>query len=230
MTFHTTRWSVVRAAGSSPPAERRAALETLCASYRPPVLAFVRRRSADAEEAEDLTQAFFARLLEKEDLRQADPARGRFRAFLLTALQHFLANERERVRARKRGEGRAPASLEDASGAALEPAGGEPPEREFERAWARAVLARALERLAQEQREAGKEALFTHLAPLLGNDEERVPHAAIAAACGTSENASRVALHRLRRRLGELVRDEVRETVGPGELEDEVDVLRAALE
>lgn len=230
MTFHTTRWSVVRAAGSAPPAERRAALETLCASYRPPVLAFVRRRSADPEEAEDLTQAFFARLLEKEALRQADPDRGRFRAFLLAALQHFLANERERVRARKRGGGRAPASLESASGAALEPAGGEPPEREFERAWARAVLARALERLAQEQREAGKEALFAHLAPLLGNDEERVPHAAIAAACGTSENASRVALHRLRRRLGELVRDEVRETVGPGELEDEVHVLRVALE
>ena len=230
MSFHTTRWSVVRAAGAAPPAERRAALETLCASYRPPVLAFVRRRSADPEEAEDLTQAFFARLLEKEDVRQADPARGRFRAFLLAALQHFLANERERVRARKRGEGRAPASLDAGSSAGLEPAGGEAPEREFERAWARAVLTRALERLAVEQREAGKEALFARLGPLLGQDEERVPHAAIAEACGTSENASRVALHRLRRRLGELVRDEVRETVGPGELEDEVHVLRAALE
>jgi len=229
MTFHTTSWSVVRAAGSAPPAERRVALETLCTSYRPPVLAFVRRRTASAEEAEDLTQTFFARLLEKDDLRQADPNRGRFRAFLLAALLHFLANERERMRARKRGEGRAPASLDSESGAGLEPAGGETPEREFERAWARAVLARALERLAVEQREAGKEALFARLAPLLGNDEERVPHAEIAAACGTSENASRVALHRLRRRLGELVREEVRETVGPGELEDEVQVLRAAL-
>jgi len=227
--FHTTRWSVVRAAGAAPPTERRAALETLCKSYRPPVLAFVRRRCGDAA-AEDLVQAFFARLLEKDDLRQADPERGRFRAFLLAALQHFLANERERERARKRGGGRAPASLDAQSNAGLEPHTSETPEREFERAWARAVLARAHERLATEQHEAGKDALFARLAPLLGQDEERVPHAEIAAACGTSENASRVALHRLRKRLGELVRDEVRETVGPGEVEDEVHVLRAALE
>lgn len=226
MTFHTTRWSVVRAAGTAPREERRAALETLCTSYLPPVLAYVRRRAPDAGEAEDLTQAFFARLLEKEDLRQADPERGRFRSFLLTALQHFLANEHERRRSAKRGGGRRPATLEDAP-EALER--GETPEREFERAWARAVLARAHARLADEQQAAGKSALFAQLAPLLGADEERVPHAEIAQACGLSENASRVALHRLRRRLAELVRAEVRDTVGPEEVEDEVHVLRAAL-
>jgi RNA polymerase sigma-70 factor (ECF subfamily) len=230
MTFHTTRWSVVRTAGTAPPAERRAALETLCQSYHAPVLAFVRKRSQDGAEAEDLAQAFFTRLLEKDELRRADPERGRFRSFLLAALQHFLANEAEQRRAVKRGGGNAPASLDGEAGVGLEPRTSDTPEREFERAWARAVLTRALERLAEEQRAAGKEALFRELAPRLGSDEERVPHAEIARAAGTSENASRVALHRLRRRLAELVRDEVRETVGPGEIEDEVHVLRAALE
>jgi RNA polymerase sigma-70 factor (ECF subfamily) len=233
MSFRTTRWTLVRAAGGAPADERRAALETLCRSYWPPVYAFVRRRGATAVLAEDLTQTFFARLLEREDLRLAAPERGRFRSFLLGALRHFLANERDREEAAKRGGGRAPLALDAAllheveSGLALEPAA---PEREFERAWAHAVLARARARLAEEQLQAGKDAQWRALEPRLAAADERGHGAELARALGISENAVRVALHRLRRRFGELVRDEVRETVGPGEVEDEVHELRRALE
>jgi RNA polymerase sigma-70 factor (ECF subfamily) len=236
MTFRTTRWTVVRAAGGAPEGERRSALETLCAAYWPPVYAFVRRHGASPVQAEDMTQAFFARLLEKDGLRLADPERGRFRSFLLGALRHFLSNEDDRERAQKRGGGRAPFSFDSAalhgleSGLDLEPAGGLTPEREFERAWAGAVLARARARLAEEQEQAGKGAQWLALEPHLSSTDERGHGAELARHLGISENAVRVALHRLRRRFGELVRDEVRETVGPGEVEDEVRQLLRALE
>jgi len=231
MTFHTTRWTVVRAASGAPAGERRAALETLCRAYWKPVHAFVQKRGASPVLAEDLTQAFFARLLEKQDLRQADPDRGRFRTFLLASLKHFLSNERDRERAEKRGGGRVLASLDAAeSPDSHGPRGAATPEREFERDWARSVLERALERLGEEQRRAEKGAQWEALRAQLTADEERVPGAALAAQLGLSENAVRVAVHRLRRRFGELVRDEVRETVGPGEVDDEVRELRRALE
>ncbi len=235
MGFLTTRWTLVRAAGGSPSVEQRAALESLCRSYWPPVHAYLRRRGVPPDEAEDLTQAFFARLLEKRDLRQADPGRGRFRSFLLGALQHFLANERDRSRRLKRGGGRAVLSLDFSSAtgadsrAALEPVEATTPELEFERAWARTVIERALERLAEEQRHARKGAAWERLRPYLAS-AERLPSAAVARELGVSENAVRVAAHRLRRRFGELLRAEVRETVGPGEEEDEIRELRAALE
>lgn len=236
MSFRTTRWTLVRAAGGAAPAERRAALETLCAAYWPPVYAFVRRQGASPVLAEDLTQAFFARLLEKEGLRQADPERGRFRSFLLGALRHFLANEHDRERAAKRGGARALLSLDLAAlreledGLRVELAASMTPEREFERAWACAVLARARVRLGEEQEQAGKSAQWRALEPHLANTDERGRGSELAQLLGISENAVRVALHRLRRRFGELVRDEVRETVGPGEVEDEVRQLLRALE
>jgi RNA polymerase sigma-70 factor (ECF subfamily) len=235
MSFRTTRWTVVRAASGAPSSERRAALETLCAAYWPPVYAFVRRQGAAPARAEDLTQAFFARLLEKDDLRLADRERGRFRSFLLGALRHFLANEDDRERALKRGGGRAPLSLDATALRELEDgmeheADCLTPEREFERAWAGAVLTRARARLALEQEEAGKTAQWRALEPHLSNTDERGHGAELARLLGISENAVRVALHRLRRRFGELVRDEVRETVGPGEVEDEVRELLRALE
>jgi RNA polymerase sigma-70 factor (ECF subfamily) len=236
MSFRTTRWTVVRAASGAPTEERRAALETLCTSYWPPVYAFVRRQGREPARAEDLTQAFFAQLLDKNGLRLADPERGRFRAFLLGALRHFLANEAERAGALKRGGGRALISIDGAvlheleSGLALDPATSITPEREFERAWARAVLERARVRLAEEQAQAGKQAQWRALEPLLARADERGQGAELAQSLGISENAVRVALHRLRRRFGELVRDEVRETVGPGEVEDEVRQLLRALE
>jgi len=236
MTFRTTRWTLVRAASGVPSGERREALETLCTSYWPPVYAFVRRQGATPVLAEDLTQAFFARLLEKDGLRLADPERGRFRSFLLGALRHFLANEKDREQAQKRGGGRAPLSLDASalhgleSALGLEPATGLTPERQFERAWAGAVLARAQARLAEEQEQAGKSAQWLALEPHLSNTDERGHGSDLAQRLGISENAVRVALHRLRRRFGELVRDEVRETVGPGEVEDEVRQLLRALE
>jgi len=236
MSFRTTRWTLVRAAGGAPSSERRSALETLCAAYWPPVYAFVRRQGATPVLAEDLTQAFFARLLERDGLRLADPERGRFRSFLLGALRHFLSNEEDRERALKRGGGRALLSLDSTTVQGLEdglhlgPAAELSPEREFERAWAGAVLARARVRLAEEQVQAGKAAQWQALEPHLSNTDERGHGAELAQRLGISENAVRVALHRLRRRFGELVRDEVRETVGPGEIEDEVRQLLRALE
>jgi RNA polymerase sigma-70 factor (ECF subfamily) len=236
MSFRTTRWTLVRAAGGAPSSERRSALESLCTAYWPPVYAFVRRQGAAPVQAEDLTQAFFARLLEKDGLRMADPERGRFRSFLLGALRHFLSNEEDRERALKRGGGRALLSLDSTTvqglenGLHLEPAADLSPEREFERAWAVAVLARARKRLAEEQAQAGKSAQWHALEPHLSTTDERGHGAELAQRLGISENAVRVALHRLRRRFGELVREEVRETVGPGEVEDEVRQLLRALE
>ncbi len=232
MAFQTTRWTLVRAASLAPAPERRAALETLCSAYWPPVYAFVRRGGASPVLAEDLTQAFFARLLARDDFAQADPERGRFRSFLLGALRHFLANERERERAAKRGP--RPLSLDSAAlnqlESGLEPSSADTPERVFERAWAAAVLERGRGRLAEEQESAGKGAQWRALEPHLASSDERGHVAELAATLGISENAVRVALHRLRRRFGELVRDEVRETVAPGEVEDEVSVLWRALE
>jgi len=232
MAFQTTRWTLVRAAGLAPAPERRAALETLCRAYWPPVYAFVRRGGATPVQAEDLTQAFFARLLAKDDFAQADPERGRFRSFLLAALRHFLANERERERSAKHGP--RPLSLDSAAlselESGLEPASADTPEREFERTWAAAVLERGRARLAAEQESARKGAQWRALEPHLANTDERGHGAALAAALGISENAVRVALHRLRRRFAELVREEVRETVAPGEVEDELRELWRALE
>jgi RNA polymerase sigma-70 factor (ECF subfamily) len=235
MSFRTTRWTVVRAASHAPESERRAALATLCASYWPAVYAFLRRQGTAAGQAEELTQAFFARLIERDGLRDADPERGRFRSFLLGALRNFLAGEHDRSRTLKRGGAVRTFSLDEGvlhsleEGLAFEPAAPTSPEREFERAWARAVLERARRRLAEEQEEAGKGAQWRALEPFLAAADERGHGAALAVSLGLSENALRVALHRLRRRFGELVRDEVRETVGPGEVEDEVRVLLSAL-
>ena len=235
MTFRTTRWTLVRAASGAATPERRAALETLCTSYGPPVYAFVRRHGAEPERAEDLTQAFFARLLETDGLAGAERERGRFRSYLLGALRHFLGHEREREGALKRGGGRAPLTLDPAAvrgleHAGLEPASADSPERAFERTWAACVLERARDRLAEEQAQAGKDPQWRALESYLATRDERGHGAELAQALGISENAVRVALHRLRRRFGELVRDEVRETVGPGEVEDEVRALRRALE
>ncbi len=235
MTFATTRWTVVRAAGGAAEPERRAALATLCTSYWPPVYAFLRRRGEPAAEAEELTQAFFVRLIEREGLRSAEQERGRFRSFLLGALRHFLAGEREREQTLKRGGGLRPVSLDVELRDALEgelarePASAHTPEREFERAWAAAVLERARARLADEQAAAGRTAQWRALEPFLAGADERGHGAGLAAELGLSENAVRVALHRLRQRFGELVRSEVRETVGPGEVEDEVRELLRAL-
>jgi RNA polymerase sigma factor (sigma-70 family) len=235
-TFLTTRWSVVAAAGGqrpAPPADVRAALSELCAAYWPPLYAFARRRGSSPADAADLVQDFFARLLEKGDLADADPQRGRFRAWLLTAFKHHASNLRDRERALKRGGGKAPLPL-DAGDAEQRfgPQLADPrtPEAEFERRWALLVLDRALQRLTAEQQRAGKTRELEALRPFLVAGEEGAPYAQIAERLGRSEGAIKVAVHRLRRRYGELLREEVAGTLADErEVEEELRDLTRAL-
>ncbi len=231
--FRTTRWSVVLAAGKSTTRESRAALEHLAESYWYPLYSYVRRRGHGEEEARDLTQAFFALLLERDDLAGAAPERGRFRAFLLTALKHFLVNEAERARAVKRGGGRAPVSIEagDADTRySLEPADELTPEKQFERAWARSVLDRTLDRLRAEYEGRGKSELFERLKDYLIAGDEGMPYKAVADELGLSEGAIKVAVHRLRVRYRKALRAEILDTVSdPSEVEDEMRQLFEAL-
>ena len=237
-SFLTTRWSVVRAAARGGDARSesdvRSALASLCEGYWFPLYGFVRRRGHGADDACDLTQAFFARLVEKRDFDSAAPEHGRFRAFLLAALKNFLANERERARALKRGGDQAPLSIdarEADSRFAVDPADVETPERAFERDWAHALLARALEALRRDYEGRGQRELFEALEGTLGGavptDEDR---AALAERLRTSEGALNVAAHRLRRAFRERLRAEVAGTLAdPGDVEDELRALFEAL-
>ncbi len=232
--FPTTHWSQVITAGApgSPQAEQ--SLATLCKAYWYPLYAFVRRQGHNPAEAEDLTQDFFARILEKGVLSQADPARGRFRSFLRMVCTHFLANKRDWKTARKRGGGKTLIPM-DAADAELqytrELADGLSPERIFDRTWALTLLGRVLEQLGREYDEAGKSATFEALRDHLSGDDETTSYAAVAARLGKTEGAARVAALRLRRRYGELLRQEIAATLAdPAQVEDEIRDLFAALE
>ncbi len=231
--FATTRWSLVLAARGPASPEARAALADLCQTYWFPLYAFIRRHGRDATAAEDLTQEFFARLLEKGWIGQADRAKGRFRTFLLTACQHFLANERDRERAGKRGGGRAPLPIDFRAAEdryAREPFHELTPDRLFERRWALALLDEALASLRAEYRAAGKEQLFERLKGHLGGAGEAAPHAAVAAELGLTEGAVKVAAHRLRQRYRSRLRALIAQTVpDPAEVDDEIRHLFAAL-
>lgn len=224
--FQTTRWSLLlRARGDEPQA--RAALEALCRTYRPPVLAYLARHGCTRDEAEDLTQAFFLKFLEHRYHATADPERGRFRTFLLTAVQRFVANVREHDRAAKRGGGVAAAPLDEGDLAAGDE---ETPEAAFDRAWARTLLGRALTRLRDEAAAAGKLALYQRLAPFLTEDPDPKDYERVAQDSGVRRNSIAVTVHRLRRRLKELVRMELADTVDSEKgLEAELQVLRGAL-
>ncbi len=228
--FHTTRWSVVAAAG----AQSQEALAALCATYWYPLYAYARRSGRSADDARDLTQGFFTRLLEKHDIARADRERGRFRTYLLSAFQHYMANERERERALKRGGAAALVSIDTVTAEtrySKEPADPREPDRMFEREWALALLDRALERLAEEQAHAGKGDAFAVLRGHLTAGSDAAGAAEIAEKTGLSENAARVALHRLRKRYGELLRLEVAETLPDGRaVEDEIRDLFDALQ
>jgi RNA polymerase sigma-70 factor (ECF subfamily) len=214
--FATTRWSLVIAAGHQSSAQSSAALATLCETYWYPVYAFVRRQGYVADDAADLTQEFFARVLEKNYFRDADPARGRFRAFLCAAVRHFLSNERDRARTLKRGGPVPPISLdaEHAEGRyLLEPRDDLTPEKLFDRRWALMLLERALGRLRDEHAAAGKSALFDQLKGFLTGDRADVPYATVAGALNMSEGAVRVAVHRLRRQFRDALVEDIAETV-----------------
>jgi RNA polymerase sigma-70 factor (ECF subfamily) len=231
--FVTTRWSQVLAAGHAPTRTSREALARLCEVYWYPLYAYVRRWGYDADKAQDLTQEFFARLLEKHYLQAADPARGRFRSFMLASLKHFLSNERDRESAIKRGGrvGLVPLEFENAEGRySLEPADMETPEKIYERRWALTLLQRTLARLRAEFEAAEKVDLFNRLEGHLTGDQETLPYADLAAILGMSEGAIKVAVHRLRRRFGALLREEISETVAEtGDVDDEIRELFRAL-
>lgn len=232
--FNTTRWSVVLAARadvSSPAAHQ--ALATLCETYWYPLYAFLRSRGYHAEDAQDLTQAFFARMLEKHAINQADPARGRFRSFLLASLKHFAANERDRETAKKRGGATPIVSLEieGAEGRfQMEPPTEETPERVFDRQWALTLLNRVMSRLEVGTTGSGRQAQFEHLKGYLTGEQPHLSYAETAAHLGMSEGAVKVAVHRLRRQFRELVRDEIAQTVeSPEDVEDELRHLWSAV-
>ena len=232
IAFNTTQWSVVLAAqGDSTAADE--ALEKLCRTYWRPLYAFVRREGRNVEEAQDLTQAFFARLLERRDFDSVRREKGRLRSYLLVALKHFLANEWQRSRAIKRGEGRTLIPLDELlahAGADFEPADTLTPDKIYERRWALTVLEQVLERLGKEYRESGKGALFDRFKQLLAGEPDHLLQAQIATELGMNENAVKQAYHRFRQRYRELLHDEIAHTVAvPGDIEDELRHLIAVL-
>lgn len=225
--FHTTRWSLVMDARSASQDARRA-LDELCRIYRPPVLAYVRRRAPT--DADDLTQAFFEQLLRLQTHAAADPQRGRFRVFLLVALKRFLSNQAVAAHAEKRGGGRPADSLDGAIERGQEPADPDTPEHVFERAWAEAVVRQALLRLESEAEASGKRELFVALRPFLLETPAPADYAGVAERLGLRRNTVAVAIHRLRQRLHEAVRDELAETVAdPADIEAELSHLQVAI-
>ncbi|MEX2140649.1 MAG: sigma-70 family RNA polymerase sigma factor [Pirellulales bacterium] len=231
--FATTQWSLVLSAADRASPGFQQALAELCGTYWYPLYAFVRRQGASAVEAEDLTQEFFLALVDKEFLAATGPEKGRFRTFLLLCLKRFLANQRDRQHAQKRGGGRTLVSInrdEAESRYQAEPADAATPERIYERRWALALLDQVLARLEDEYRQARKSALFARLKIYLVADAAAESHAAVAADLGLSTGAVKVAVHRLRRRYGELLRAEVARTLEqPRDVKEEIQSLFAAL-
>src|SRR5579862_1234465 len=229
--FPTTRWTLVVAAGDPHRKEARSALVSLCENYWYPLYAYLRRRGYSADQAQDLTQEFFVRVLEGRYLDCADPEKGRFRSFILTSLKFFVADEGDRDRAQKRGGGTVE-PLEFRSGEERyqrEPAHDETPERIFERRWALSLLDRVVEKLRDEFMQHGRPEQFERLKVfLLGQSD--APYAALAREMNTSEGALKVAIHRLRKRYRELFRQEIADTVAdPAEVEAELRYLAAVL-
>ena len=219
--FVTTHWSLVLSARDSQSPQSAEALEKLCRTYWYPLYAYARRMGQSKENAEDLTQAFFARLLEKNFLQAAEPERGRFRSFLLVALKRFMANEWDRERAQKRGGGQAHVPLDtqlaERKFQAETPAGETTPDRLYERRWALTLLEQTMARLRAEFAGAGKTAEFDKLKSFLTADKREIPYAAVATELGLSESTLRVAVHRLRKRYRELFREEIAHTLAEGE-------------
>jgi len=231
--FNTTHWSVVLRAGRSDTPRARAALDQLCRHYWQPLYAYVRRAGYSREEAEYLTQEFFARLLAQNSVARADPMRGRFRSFLLSSLKHFLMNEWDKARAQKRGGGVPVLSLafdaaETSCASAVSP--GDTPDRAYDRQWVLALLEVVLGRLREEHQAAGREGTFLGLKDTLAGGRSEIPYRELGARLGMSEGAVKVAAHRLRARYRELLREEIANTVArPEEVEKELRELFAAL-
>lgn len=231
--FDTTNWSTVLQAGGDRSSSAREALEVLCSAYWYPVYAMVRRYGYDAESAQDKTQAYFTRFLEKGWVKEIRPEHGRFRSFLLVSVRNFLHNERDRERAAKRGGGAVAISLDSAAAEQrydLEPVETDTPETIFERAWAEEVLVRALERLKAEAAETEGAERFEQLKGHLTGNEAAQSYRDLAAAWGVGPSAPRVAVHRLRTRLAKILREEIAATVArPEDVGEELRHLLTAL-
>jgi RNA polymerase sigma factor (sigma-70 family) len=231
--FVTTQWTrVLEARGDSPGA--KAALSDLCAAYYAPVFAFIRRGAPDEDSARDLTQEFFARLLARQGIATVDPQRGRFRSFLLGAVKHFLADMREHAHRLKRDAGEPLESIDPGTdtspGLQLADPNAPSPEREFDRKWALTLLDRALAALAREHEASGKAGHFEALKPWLSGDTEHISQAEAAARLGENEGAVKVAIHRLRRRFREVIKQEIGQTVSdPAQVDAELHCLLEAL-
>ena len=230
--FETTRWSLVLAAGGAQDAAD--ALATLCEIYWYPLYAYARRQGQDPEDAKDLTQSFFALLLERRDVRAVRRERGRFRSFLLASMRHFLLNQAAYRRAQKRGGGRPalPLEFDTAEGRYLrEPADADTPETIFDRRWALTVLDRVFQRLRRDWTDAGKLAQFDHLKICLTGDQPPGGYAQVARELGTSEGAVKIAVHRLKRQYHRVLREEIGATVSTDEaIDDEIRYLLDSLQ
>lgn len=231
--FATTHWSVVVAAGRPEDPAAQEALATLCAEYWYPLYAYIRRRGYQAAEAQDLTQGFIVHLLEHNAVQAADQTRGRFRAFLLSSLHHYLANQWRHDQAAKRGGGRIRSlDLTDGERRYLEePADALTPERIYERRWAMTLLQKAVATLRSDYEASGKGRLFDVLKTYLGGDEGAVPYRDLATQLGTTEGAVKVAVHRLRQRCRECLRQTIGATVAsPTDIDEELRFLFQVVE
>ena len=231
--FATTHWSVVLQAGQPKAPGYQQALETLCRSYWFPLYAYLRRHGYNNQQAEDYTQAFFCRVLEKQVLRMADSKRGKFRSFLLATLKHFLSDEYDRARAQKRGGGRKLLSIDfkDAENQyALESAHRLSAEKLFDKSWALTVLDRTMACLKAELASQKKQELFDNLKIYLTTEKGSIPYRDKAAQMNMTEGNVRTAVHRLRRRYRKLLRDEIAQTVAAeDQIDEEIDDLFNAL-
>ena len=228
--FLTTRWSVVLRAGKD---DSQEALAQLCRDYWYPLYAFVRRRGRSMEDAQDVTQAFFLHVIEGQMLTRASAGQGRFRSYLLGALQNFLANEYRRGQTQKRGGGATLVSIDDMQAEerfALEPVDAMTPEMQFERSWAFALLERVCVRLGEDYAQAGRAGLFEKLQPYLAGKAQMAGYEELGRELAMSASAVAVAIHRMRRWYGELLRDEISHTVAsPEEVEEEIAYLLAVV-
>ena len=231
--FATTHWSMVLAAGSPGSPRYHQALETLCKTYWFPVYLYLRQHGHNAHQAEDYTQGFLTYLLEKRALHRADPTCGRFRSFLLGTLKHFLTGERDRAKTQKRGGGCKMLSLDFAEAEtryAIQPVDDLSPERLFDKYWALTVLNRTVGKLKAESENAGKQNQFSALKIYIASEGNSVPYRDVTAKLEMTEGAVKVAVHRLRKRYRELLRDEIAQTVDTeDQIDDEIQALFSAV-
>lgn len=227
--FRTTLWTVVLTAGDRSSPHSDAALARLCQTYWLPVYAFIRKRGHPPDSAQDLTQSFFVRFLERNDAGRVRRERGRFRSFLMTSVENFLRSEHTRATRQKRGGGELPLSLDTAAAEKEflnEPAETVTPASAFDKQWAKTLLDNAMQRLAGEYRESGKTALFEQLQSHLWGDSDSIQYDELSHRLSMSVVHLRVTAHRIRLRYKEILREEIAQTVeGPGEIDSELRYL-----